>query len=286
METTADELCDGFPSQFKRYMDYVRGLAFEEKPNYKMLRGLFEQLFRELEYTEDDQWDWILHKQKLLDKRAREEEIERKKRMLANTRMSRKQVNKQAIIEEEQRKMREEEEERNKIEEAKRLAQREQEEKKAANNTLNPKSRAAAQADIEQRRQSLRMQISRQQELIARSEEEAARNKKEEEKETVEMIEYNGIMIPKDQLKQMQINALNDESREDGDSVAQISKHGSQMEITVAEAIPEENQPNPNANANTAVSGENLKVKEQRSEETDKKSGVAFLAVVNEKLIQ
>ena len=109
-------------------MEYVRGLDFEEKPNYKSMRGLFEQLFRELEYQEDDQWDWILHKQKLLDKRAREEEIERKRRLLANTRMSKKQVNKQAIIEEEQRKMREEEEERAKAEEAKKLAQREKEE--------------------------------------------------------------------------------------------------------------------------------------------------------------
>ena len=50
MDTTVDELCEGFPSQFKKYMEYVRGLDFEEKPNYKSMRGLFEQLFRELEY--------------------------------------------------------------------------------------------------------------------------------------------------------------------------------------------------------------------------------------------
>ena len=63
--------------------------------------------------------------------------------------------------------------------------------------------------------------------MIARSEEEATRSVKEETKDVVEMIEYNGMMIPKDDLKLMQINALNEESHEEIGSIAQISKHGS-----------------------------------------------------------
>ena len=106
----------------------------------------------------------------------------------------------------------------------------------------------------------LRMQISKQQELIARSEEEAARSVKEETKDVVEMVEYNGIMIPKDQLKQMQLNALHEESHEEGGSIAQISKHGSQPELT---DVPE-----------LQVTGQ------QKSEERPTST---FLNIVNEK---
>jgi len=52
-ETTLDELCEGHPIAFRQYMDYVRSLTFEQKPNYKYMRNLFESLFRELNYEED-----------------------------------------------------------------------------------------------------------------------------------------------------------------------------------------------------------------------------------------
>ena len=48
-----EELCENCPNQFKQYMEYVRGLTFSQKPNYKQLRTLFDGLFRELNFEED-----------------------------------------------------------------------------------------------------------------------------------------------------------------------------------------------------------------------------------------
>ena len=59
-------------------MNYIRNLTFDQKPNYKYMRNLFENLFRELQLEDDGQYDWILHKQAILDKRASEEEAERR----------------------------------------------------------------------------------------------------------------------------------------------------------------------------------------------------------------
>lgn len=42
MNTSVDELCDGFPEELKYYFNYVRQLEFEEEPNYNFLLELFE----------------------------------------------------------------------------------------------------------------------------------------------------------------------------------------------------------------------------------------------------
>jgi hypothetical protein len=47
-----DELCDQVPREFADYMDHVRALKFEDKPNYSYLRRVFRELFirRRFEY--------------------------------------------------------------------------------------------------------------------------------------------------------------------------------------------------------------------------------------------
>ena len=35
------DLCEGLPSEFQLYMEYTRGLSFEERPDYDLLRGMF-----------------------------------------------------------------------------------------------------------------------------------------------------------------------------------------------------------------------------------------------------
>jgi len=52
-ETTIEQLCEGCPLPFEQYMTYVRSLTFDQKPNYKHLRNLFETLFRELSLEDD-----------------------------------------------------------------------------------------------------------------------------------------------------------------------------------------------------------------------------------------
>lgn len=39
---STDKLCDNLPKSFEKYMNYCKKLKFEEKPDYKYLRDLFE----------------------------------------------------------------------------------------------------------------------------------------------------------------------------------------------------------------------------------------------------
>ena len=60
-------LCDysqGFPAEFAMYLNYCRGLRFEESPDYMYLRQLFRILFRTLNHQYDYTFDWTLLKQK------------------------------------------------------------------------------------------------------------------------------------------------------------------------------------------------------------------------------
>lgn len=43
METSLEELCKGYPIEFKEFMDYCRSLKFEQDPDYKLMIGLFEK---------------------------------------------------------------------------------------------------------------------------------------------------------------------------------------------------------------------------------------------------
>lgn len=46
METTLEELCKGYPIEFKEYMEYCRRLKFEEDPDYKLCVGFFEKCMK------------------------------------------------------------------------------------------------------------------------------------------------------------------------------------------------------------------------------------------------
>ncbi|XP_033757379.1 casein kinase I-like isoform X1 [Pecten maximus] len=64
MSTPVEVLCKGFPAEFAMYLNYCRGLRFEEAPDYMYLRQLFRILFRTLNYQYDYIFDWTLLKQK------------------------------------------------------------------------------------------------------------------------------------------------------------------------------------------------------------------------------
>lgn len=50
MSTPVEVLCKGFPAEFAMYLNYCRGLRFEEAPDYMYLRQLFRILFRTLNH--------------------------------------------------------------------------------------------------------------------------------------------------------------------------------------------------------------------------------------------
>ncbi|XP_077980011.1 casein kinase I-like isoform X3 [Glandiceps talaboti] len=62
MSTPIEILCKGFPSDFATYLNYVRSLGFEDKPDYSYLRQLFRNLFHRKGFTYDYVFDWNLLK--------------------------------------------------------------------------------------------------------------------------------------------------------------------------------------------------------------------------------
>jgi casein kinase 1 alpha len=64
MSTPVEVLCKGFPAEFAMYLNYCRGLRFEDDPDYKYLRQLFRILFRTLNHQYDFAYDWTMSKQK------------------------------------------------------------------------------------------------------------------------------------------------------------------------------------------------------------------------------
>ncbi|KAH9364429.1 hypothetical protein HPB48_021688 [Haemaphysalis longicornis] len=64
MSTPVEVLCKGVPAEFTMYLNYWRGLRFEEMPDYKYLRQIFRILFRTLNHQYDYVFHWTMLKQK------------------------------------------------------------------------------------------------------------------------------------------------------------------------------------------------------------------------------
>jgi casein kinase 1 len=60
MATPVETLCKAFPSEFSVYLNYVRSLRFEDKPDYQYLRKLFRDLFVREGYQMDYVFDWTI----------------------------------------------------------------------------------------------------------------------------------------------------------------------------------------------------------------------------------
>ena len=58
LNTDNEELTQNCPEEFSRYFNYVRGLNFEDRPDYSYLRQLFRDLY-EHKYEYDFEMDWM-----------------------------------------------------------------------------------------------------------------------------------------------------------------------------------------------------------------------------------
>ena len=58
LDTSAEQLCKGFPQEFVTYFQIVKNLEFTEEPDYSGLRNMFKDLFLRLGYTYDYQYEW------------------------------------------------------------------------------------------------------------------------------------------------------------------------------------------------------------------------------------
>lgn len=75
-------MCEGFPNDFIKYVEYCRGLEFEAQPDYEYMRKIFANLFEKLEYKLDYEYDWkeVLEKNKAKELEAEKEKIVEKKK--------------------------------------------------------------------------------------------------------------------------------------------------------------------------------------------------------------
>jgi len=65
MQTSVQELCVGYSgtAEFGTYLNYVKGLRFEDKPDYLYLRTIFRDLFAREGYEWDYIFDWMIKKE-------------------------------------------------------------------------------------------------------------------------------------------------------------------------------------------------------------------------------
>lgn len=57
--TSVNELCFGLPIQFAQYISYVRGLKFDEAPDYEYLLSLMDKALISIDSSEDNHYDWM-----------------------------------------------------------------------------------------------------------------------------------------------------------------------------------------------------------------------------------
>ena len=56
---SGEQLCNGLlPEEFATYINYTRGLAFDDEPDYSYLRWLFRRRFRVEGFKYDHVFDW------------------------------------------------------------------------------------------------------------------------------------------------------------------------------------------------------------------------------------
>ena len=61
-ETSAKDLCSGFPNEFEAFVQYTRNLQFTEVPNYNYLKGLLKTIIKKSGFVIDYYYDWCTTK--------------------------------------------------------------------------------------------------------------------------------------------------------------------------------------------------------------------------------
>jgi serine/threonine protein kinase len=58
MTTPLRVICDGLPDEFGLFLEHVRGLRFDDEPDYAFYRRMFRKLFISEGFLFDDEYDW------------------------------------------------------------------------------------------------------------------------------------------------------------------------------------------------------------------------------------
>ncbi|CAI2367908.1 unnamed protein product [Moneuplotes crassus] len=77
LATSVEELCEGAPKQFEKYITYCQSLKFEDKPDYSFCRRFFREVMKQNKYRNDpERFDWVVRKnalKKMQSKKANQE---------------------------------------------------------------------------------------------------------------------------------------------------------------------------------------------------------------------
>ena len=90
ISTSLEALCQGFPDEFKTFIQYARDLKFEDRPDYSYLKNLLRQICEKNQLSFNyNKYDWILkktaelnneeHKENSKNKEEKEKEKEKEK---------------------------------------------------------------------------------------------------------------------------------------------------------------------------------------------------------------
>mmetsp|Transcript_21463 Transcript_21463/g.36332 ORF Transcript_21463/g.36332 Transcript_21463/m.36332 type:complete len:428 (-) Transcript_21463:192-1475(-) len=58
ISTSTEVLCKNCPSEFRAYFEHVKGLRFDDRPDYDYLKRLFRELFFRKGFSYDNMYDW------------------------------------------------------------------------------------------------------------------------------------------------------------------------------------------------------------------------------------
>ena len=64
MEISSYELFKGFPKEFETFLEYTKKLEYDERPDYEMLRKLFDNIMKKENYNYDYIYDWTTLEEK------------------------------------------------------------------------------------------------------------------------------------------------------------------------------------------------------------------------------
>ena len=73
-ETSAQELCQGFPDEFEKYIEYTRNMEYEEEPDYDKLRDYFLDVLEKQNEVFDYIYVWSTEEEKKMRKKEYLEE--------------------------------------------------------------------------------------------------------------------------------------------------------------------------------------------------------------------
>ena len=91
LNSTVNVLCDKLPKEFIEFVNYIKNLAFDDKPNYQYLKSILGNIYENFHYNYDTIYDFTDY---LTKKENEEREKEKKKQSEKKEEKNEKEIDK------------------------------------------------------------------------------------------------------------------------------------------------------------------------------------------------